>query len=46
MKKALFKGLFGIDEDNDIKKTVPLSSRPPGIFGQTRAGANATEYQG
>jgi len=46
MKKAVFKGLFGIDEDNDIKKTVPLSSRPTGIFGQTRAGANATECQG
>jgi len=35
MKKAVFKGLFSIDEDNDIKKSVPLSSRPPGIFGQT-----------
>jgi hypothetical protein len=46
MKKALFQGLFGIHEDNDIKKSVPLSSCPPGIFGQTRAGANATECQG
>ena len=45
MKKTLFKGLFCIDEDNDIMKSVPLSSRPPGIFGQTQAGANATECQ-
>jgi hypothetical protein len=46
MKKEVFKGLFGMDEDNDIKKSVPLSSRPPGIFGQSQAAANATECQG
>ena len=35
MKKEVFKGLFGIDEDNEIKKTVPLSSCLPGIWPNT-----------
>jgi len=46
IKKAIFKALFGIEEDQDIKKTVPLSSRPDGIFGQTRALLWSTECQG
>ena len=46
IKKAIFKALFGIEEDQDIKKTVPLSSRPDGIFGQTRALLWSTDCQG
>ena len=46
IKKAIFKALFGIQEDQDIKKTVALSSRPDGIFGRTRALLWSTECQG
>ena len=35
MNTALFQGLFGIHEDNDINKAFPLSSCPPEFFGQT-----------
>ncbi len=33
MKTAIFTALFGIQEDKLLKKTVPLSSRSPGMFG-------------
>ena len=46
IKKAVFQALFGIQEDQDIKNTVPLSSRPEGIFGRTRASLLSTECQG
>jgi hypothetical protein len=32
MKTAIFTALFGIQEDRLVMKTVPLSSRSPGIF--------------
>ena len=32
--------------DQHVKKTVPLSSRPSGIFGRTRAASLSTECQG
>ena len=43
MKIALFDGLFGIQDDKDIKKSVPFSSRSSGIFGRTRAAVISTE---
>ena len=46
IKEAIFKALFGIQEDQDIKKTVALSSRPDGFFGRTRALLWSTECQG
>ena len=46
MMKAVFEGLLGISMDEDIKKSIPLSSRPIGIFGRTRAASMSTECQG
>jgi hypothetical protein len=46
MKTAIFMALFGIQEDKLLKKTVPLSSRSPGMFGRARAAYMATECQG
>ena len=46
MLKAVFEGLLGISMDKHIKKSIPLSSRPIGIFGRTRAASLSTECQG
>jgi hypothetical protein len=46
MKTAIFMALFGIQEDKLLKKTVPLSSPSPGMFGQARAAYMVTECQG
>ncbi len=46
MLKAVFEGLLEISMDEQVKKTVPLSSCKNGIFGRTRAASLSTECQG
>ena len=46
LMNAVFEGLLGTPMDQHVKKTVPLSSHPIGIFGRTQAASLSTECQG